>query len=619
MKQFLTKKFLLLSLLISTTTIVLPETSQTMPSVADVFGGLSEQQIAEQVQMGQQFLEDLQKNGSPEEIAEFQRLLESTLNSMTEEDFKDIQAIAQMVEPHLTIPQNEIKPIEPTKIELPDTTTTSSDLDEFKKLISTITQRIDDIFQKINSSKDCAEQVDAKWKNKSTFNNMKRQIYQLKTDRLAQKLCKKDLKDDDKKLVNALKDFLKDLTAQNNTLVIEDDFGLPTSHAQEQKHLKQTKSFLDSCDDYIDKLMPLLETFLQKWDPEALQIAKETEIRNKKAAKDATDATVRKASADVRAKSTGTGSTGYKPAAGYQDYGGYYPESYGQSGYPGNPSSQFSDNEGSFAQGTDAKTSQAKPEVNATAPTAKEKTKDKSDLYNYAMSELEGHVSDDFDLKHENTFVDFMQNNITNYPDYSLIVGAQGPLPTIPPQPGSTAAATNIFTTNSTPQQEEDWIDSKGSFPIVLQNGQVVRGFKDYVLEIKGIIEKDFYPEFAPLHNILNNIKNDISNMTTDELKKLSTAKDLTNVENRLRRYQKTFDSMLPTLELAYKKNTQTPASQVPAIIDPVMVQKYQNAHDSFIKMLKNKIGDELDELLNKVSSIKRSAKRTATRKQKSS
>src|SRR3990167_1947541 len=101
MQNFIKKSLFALALF--STIHLIPQAPRAMPSVAEVFGRLSEQEIAEQVQMGQQFLEDLQKNGSPEEIAEFQRLLEETLNSMSEDDFKDIQAIAQMVEPHITI------------------------------------------------------------------------------------------------------------------------------------------------------------------------------------------------------------------------------------------------------------------------------------------------------------------------------------------------------------------------------------------------------------------------------------------------------------------------------------------------------------------------------------
>ncbi|OGB86002.1 hypothetical protein A3J41_01635 [candidate division TM6 bacterium RIFCSPHIGHO2_12_FULL_38_8] len=607
-----------------------PGTPPPLPSVAEVFGGLSEQEIAQQVQMGQQFLEDLQKNGTPQEIAEFQKLLETTLNSMSEDDFKDIQAIAQMVEPHLNIPQENIEPVQTqpaAPVETKDTSVGVNELDEFKKLVNTITQRIDDIFQKIHSSKECAELLDAKWKNKSTFMNMKRQIHQLRHDRLAQKLCKKDLKEDDKKLVDTLQDYLKDLTKHNDALVIEDDFGLPASHTQEQKHLKQTKAFVESCDDYIDKLMPLLEKFLQKWDPEALQIAKETEARVKKAAKEAVDATVRKPSPDVRVPSA-TPSRGYNPAAqgaGYQDYGsGYYPEGYGQYGQSGFPSegqsSGQTSSDTSGASGATTPKSEAKSEIAANAPAAKGKDKDKNKLFDYAMDELQGHIDDDFPLQHETAFVDFMNKQITNYPDYILANTSTSVLQAT--QPGLTPGSTAKNTTGQFPDLEQQWIYSQPPFPKTLGDGTIVHGFKDYADNILTSLNP-YVLEFKPLHSTLQNLKTNLVDMPEDVLKKIPTAAPLTTIERRLKRYQDAFSNILPQLANWFNHNT-TPGTaadpggtntMVAGITTPTNVQQYQTAHDTFVRYLTDNINNEIEDLLTKIKSIKRSAKRHAGKK----
>ncbi len=597
-----------------------------LPSVADVFGGMSEQEIAEQVQMGQKFLEDLQTHGSPQEIAEFQRLLEETLNSMSEDDFKDIQAIAQMVEPHLTVSPPAQPELSATAASSSTETSLapSSDLEEFKKLISTIIQRIDDIFQKINSSKECAEQIDAKWKNKSTFANMKRQIYQLKNDRLAQKLCKKDLKDNDKKLVEHLKAYLKSLTAQNDALVIEDDFGLPASFAEEKKHLKQTKSFLETCDETIDTLMPLLETFLQKWDSEALQLAKEAEFRDAKATQAATEAISRKASSPAQSKSTSSGGYGYNPTGYGSDYGEYYPgydnysDNYG-GGY--SPYDQSGSSKNEFGSGTNSSSEpNSKPksnEINAAAP--KEIAKDKNDLYSYAMSNLESHIKDDFDAQHAATFVNFIQNEIAkNYPDYTLVVANGALTPTLPAA-DPTAASVNVNTTNTSVSQESSWIDGTTPFPLKLTNGVVVQGFKNYTLEIKKKLEDEFYPEFRQLHPYIDALRSDIVSMTSDDLKKIQNSKELKAVEDRLKNYQKTFENILPDLEMAFKKNTApgtaNAPSQQPGLLDVTTVPRYQNAHENFVEELKSNIGKEIDAMLNTIGTIKRSAKRNATKK----
>jgi hypothetical protein len=624
MQNFLKKSLCVLTLLTSNINFSASASGSKLPSVADVFGGLSEQEIAEQVQMGQQFLEDLQKNGTPQEIAEFQRLLEETLNSMSEEDFKDIQAIAQMVEPHIVQSQPEPVASAATSSSSVDTSlpATSSDLEDFKKLISTITQRIDDIFQKINSSKECAEQVDNKWKNKSTFANMKRQMYQLKNDRLAQKLCKKDLKDDDKKLVDQLKTYLKDLTAQNDALVIEDDFGLPASFAEEKKHLKQTKAFLETCDETIDTLMPLLEKFLQKWDPEALQLAKETETRSAKATTQATDATKRQGSANAQSKTSAyTGGYGYNPAGSDygSDYGGgYYPdyENYPGGGY--NPSnSEFGSSEGSSggASGSGDKSSKAKSsEVNTTAPGAKEKNY----TYEDAMGSLEDHLNE-FDSAHESKFVNFMKNDmIKNYPSYSALTSG-GALSASLPAASPTAASIDLNTTNSSRPQEEAFVGSKPPFPLTLTSGVKLSGFKNYAVDTLEKVKKEFHPEFEQLHTYLSQIQGDIKSMAPEDLKKVSTAKAFNTIETRLKRYQQTFEDALPELKKAYDVNTvpgtANAPNQQPGMLDEAAIIQYRSAHESFVKELQDEIGEEITKLMSTINTIKHSAKRTARRK----
>lgn len=630
MQKFLKKSLCVLTLLTSNINFSAANSSSgnKLPSVADVFGGLSEQEIAEQVQMGQKFLEDLQKNGSPQEIAEFQKLLEETLNSMSEEDFNDIQAIAQLVEPHIVQSQPEPTASAAPSASSVDTSlpSTSSDLEDFKKLINTIIQRIDDIFQKINSSKECAEQVDNKWKNKSTFANMKRQIYQLKIDRLAQKLCKKDLKDDDKKLVEYLKTYLKDLTIQNDSLLIEDDFGLPASFVEEKKHLKQTKAFLETCDEAIDTLMPLLEKFLQKWDPEALQLAKETETRSQKAAKEATDATKRQASMPAQSKSSGR--YDYNPAT--NDYGSNYADGYGggyypdYDNYPGNygynSGSEFGSPEGSGSDSAsndlNEKNPKTKPsELNANATSPKE---NKNYTYEDAMSSLEDHLNE-FDSAHESKFVNFMKNDlIKNYPSYPALT-SNGALTATLPAADPTAASVNLNTTNSSRPQEEAFISSKPPFPLTLTSGVKLTGFKNYTIDTLEKVRKEFHPEFEQLHTYFSQIQSDLKNMNQEDLKKVSTAKALSSIETRLKRYQETFESILPELKKAYDVNT-SPATanapnQQPGILDEAAVPEYRSAHDSFVKELKDEIGGEITKLLSKIDTIKHSAKRTARRK----
>jgi hypothetical protein len=592
-----------------------------VPSVAQVFGGMSEQEIAEQVQMGQKILEDLHSNGSPEMIAEFYKMLEDTINNMSDQDFQDIQAISEMVKPHLPEPTFTAPPTPSAGTESAASSASSSSSAEqtpadssavatFKTLISSIIQRIDDIMQKINSSKECAELLDTKWNNKATFDTMKRQIYLLKNDRLAQKLAKDDLSDDDKTLVANLKKFLKTLTKHNDTLKIEDDFGLSSSLSQEKKHLKETQSFLDSCDDAIDTLMPLLEKFLKKHDPEALQMAKEADAQAKKAKKDATDtAKFRKESPNARP--TGSSLTSNYGPTNYQDYGSYYPDYYDQSGsyYPagGYTGAEVAEPKSSSSAGPAGASATPKSEI---APKAGEKPreiKDKDDLYNGVVNDLEGIVNDDYSAKHENDFVNLMQSGLVNqYPKYQQIL-----------REGVTPVQANLSGSigSGDPEYENAWIDSVAPF-----GG---KGFKAYTIKALNDVSK-FTEEFESEHSILDKIKNNIFKMSADELNKLTTNKYLEQLHNRLNRYEATFKNMVPKLDTQMSKNAPNPAGPATTSVgsqDLVGIEatdpktRYFNEHRKFVDTLEKKISDEIKSLQVKINSIKKSAKRAATKK----
>jgi len=560
--------------------------AQKMPSVAEVFGGLSEEQIAEQVQMGQKFLEDLEKNGTPEERAEFERLLVETLNSMSEEDKNDILAISQMVEPHLNIPAPE-QPTTQQPLEAKSETKTETrnfetkDVEEFKKLISTIIQRIEDILLKLNSSKECAEEIDVKWNGKVTFSNMKRQIAQLKTDRLAQKLAKADNIGDDKDLVDTLKKFLKELSQENDALVIEDDFGLPVSYATEKKHLKQAKAILNMFDDYIDKLMPTLEKFLRKWDPEALQMAQEADAKSKKAGKDALDATKPAGSARATATPSSAGAQRYPGAtnAGYPTEYGQYPEYYDQ-GY--NPYSGV----GAATPGFENKLPEtggspvAKAKSDGTTVINKEQPKEKgsSSFYNSVISALEGHIADEFTTEHENNFVDFMKNvgAVTTTTDSKV--------PAFPPLPPKDPSAPLAL------DPSVNW---------------VTNDFEKYSTEIKSKFES-FGRELKPMYDLLEDTKHSLNDMTANELTKLQSSSQLANIERRVKRYADTF-------EVAQKQLEERKIATTPALApDPQGSPAYIKKHEKLTDALQDDIGKKLIEAKEMINTIKHSAKRIA-------
>jgi hypothetical protein len=556
------------------------------PSVEQVFGGLTEDQIAEQVKEGQRFLEELEKNGTPEEKAEFERLLMETLESMSEQDFNDITNIAKMVEPHLDLPQEEPKrsPIEETKPETKPTriVASGSDLEVFQNFIGSITECIDQLLQKMQSSKECSEFVDTKWKSKVTFGSMKRQIYQLRTKRLAEKLSKKELSPEEQDLIKTLKEFLADITEQNDNFKIEDNFGLPTTIELEKTYLKKTQAILSVFDNYIDQLMPMLEKFLRKWDPEALEMQKEADEKSKVALKSATDAETLIAQKPAtpsearRASSTGgnynSGSQGgyagsYDPYSQY-DQSGYGPGSYGQE------QSDFGGKSGS------AQKEGAKP----TAPkTPEDKATEKSTMsaYDYAASELEEHTKDLFDSKYEQEFVDFLNKVVTNYPPASQTE-------TTPP---TTSIRNEIDQTN--------WIEND---------------FKNYTSKVKTEFKNKFVPSFEHLDDVLGTVKKKIVEMSTDDLQKLQNNKDIATIQRRIARYKEAFD---PIQDQLNAKKTQNTSSQQSAATsnNAIFQQKgpeYSKAHNDFLSFLSDKIGDRLTSFQSDLEVLKRKAKRTA-------
>lgn len=586
MKKYILQIFMCLHL---TVQYMYPE-NPPRPSVEQVFGGLTEDQIADQVKEGQRFLEELEKNGSPEEKAEFERLLMETLESMSEQDFNDITNIAKMVEPHLDLPQEISKPaaIVETKTESkPERIVASgTDLELFQNFIGSITQCIDQLLQKMQNSKDCSEFVDTKWKSKVTFGNMKRQIYQLRTKRLAEKLSKKELSSDEQDLVKALKQFLSDITEQNDSFKIEDNFGLPTTIELEKTYLKKTQAILSIFDDYIDMLMPMLEKFLRKWDPEAIEMSKEAEEKSKSALQVATDAEKFIAqkpatpSEPRRASSSTGGSYNNGSQAGYA---GSYGDPYGQYDTSGYEPGSYGPNQSDFGNKAGGAPAATKDADKAVPKSTEDKATEKSTMsaYDYAASELEEHTKDLFDSKYEQEFVNFLNRVVTDYPPASQTE-------TTPP---TTPIRNEIDQTN--------WIEND---------------FQNYTSKIKTEFKNKFVPSFEHLDDVLGTVKKKIVDMTTEDLQKLQTNKDIATLERRIARYKESFDPIREQLDAKKSRNTSSQQSAITSN-NAIFQQKgpeYSKAHNDFLNYLSDKIGDKLTSFQSDLEVLKRKAKRTA-------
>ena len=611
-----------------------------MPSVKEVFSGKSPQEIADDVQQGQKILEDILANGSPEEVEAFMRMLEDTMNSMTDEDFADITAISEMVAPYIapTVPAQDmpINTTPTTPTETPILTTSindSSDVEKFKEFISSIIQRIDDIFQKIKSSKECSEEIEAKWSNKSTFQNMKRQIYQLKNDRLAKKLTNKDLAGDEKKLVVTLQEFLKDLTTQNNAIKIEDDFGLTTNLAVEKKYLKQTLAFRDLCNDYIDNIMPILEKFLTKYDPEALQLAKQADEQTKSAIKSANEASSRKSSVPSQPTSKSAASSRYNPTKS-ADYGNFN-DNYGYGGYDdygnynsGSQTSASPDISSATSQALPSNTpSSAKKLEDGAAGKDSAKSPNKDDKSEDLLGDLEDHMKNTYSALHENKFVKFLQEDLINdYPEYTQVIDG-GSKDSTAEDPNKQNNNLSTIAAGGTQggtfeTQEISWLNGTGQYSGTFGKRA---GFATYVSNIETRLKREFLPEFDDLGATLKRIKDNMLDMSPENLKTLQNSSILNDVEARLKHYQQALANALPQLDKLQQENGTVPGAPEIGEGKPggkpqrmsaaTVIERYGLAHRSFIDKLKTSIDEEAQNLIAMISRIKNKAKRSTNKK----
>lgn len=185
-----------------------------MPSVEELFGSMTEEEIVQQIQEAKKLFESL----SPEELEEFSKIMDATWSNMTDSDKNTIQDIATMVKnsPFLPEDDHEIFKEEPKEkaAEAAKNIVKEESSDTIQALIDNLIGQIDDVSLKINSNKDLVQEFTGNWSNKVTFEKLKRQILALKEDRLAKKLSEKKGVED-KELYTALETFYKKLKTQN--------------------------------------------------------------------------------------------------------------------------------------------------------------------------------------------------------------------------------------------------------------------------------------------------------------------------------------------------------------------------------------------------------------------
>jgi uncharacterized protein (DUF2267 family) len=602
-----------------------------MPPVADVFKGMSEEDIIKQVQEAEKFLKDLQEFGTPEEQAEFNKILEATLGSMSEQDFQDITDIAKMVEPHLqqeapvTTPPAEITKPTPDPIQK----VSDNALENFKTLITSIISRLDEIFQKLDSSKGCKEEVDIRWKNRATFNSMKRQVSQLKITRLAEKLSKKDLSEEEKSLVESLENLLKDITDKNNNLVIEDSFGFETKE-EEHKYLTQAKAILNMLDQYIDTLIPKLEKFLTKWDPEALQLAKEASEKSTKAQKEAQDSLTRKPSQNASPAQK----TPYPVQQGStRDYSGpsqgYYPDYYDQYAYP--QGGGYSDNKSKQADQAGSSDRPSTPTSKGQTPGQQINQKLKSEDANI-VEDFKEAVDSYFEKYDNNSFesnIKFIKEKINGgYTALNKELSDTMRRPDGAPKSTIQVAKTNQNNIRSDNEPGSISDVNKNQAPEYPTN---IEGFKNWynnswlpysnnIVHLLKTEQKQFVHELKSAPRLCEDIHSAIHDMTSDEVKKITT--HLKRIEQRFQRYKDEFESAIENINTTFQNNTKylSDSNVIATLTDTQQTHKaYTKDHESFIARIRTEIGDKIENVIARIDDLNHKVRHKSKRKSKSS
>lgn len=576
------------------------------PSVDDLFGNMTEEQIVQQIQDAQKLFDSL----SPEEMEEFAKIVDETWAKMPSSDKEAIQDIANMVKPYFPEPEEQPAP-EPTQEPVVAAKKISvKESNSVQDLIDNINAQIDNVLQKISSNKDLIEEFTIRWSRKITFDNLKRKILTLKEDRLAEKLVTK-ANVEDKELIEKLEEFYKDLKAKNDVFYVEDTFGLPSSSkSQDAKQLKQLREILVIFDQGIDETEPKIEIFLKKHDPEALEMAKESAERAKRAQAHAKEATIKRgsASAPITPEPTRKVTTSAQPSTGSPSYNsGYYDSyapysgNYGYGNYDYGSSGSGHDYPTANApqsKKTDSKKENEKKDDNKKTTDKQEEKKTISFTpYDEATDALEGYFESVDNKKHEK-ILNFLEKDLTNYPK-----------------------ATDRTGTVARPITQQDWLYSTGEFDNWFKgSGEFAKktGFKAYVNHAKDMINT-YSDDIDRIQETSNKIEKAIPLLSEAELKKLAEDKSLKKLLDRAKTYLDDLDKAYVKIRKQQADNQDT----VLTFLTDTYLADYQKLHSDFENDLDAfkkdlfKAKDSIQDVYKKIKRYQRKNKAAAEKESK--
>lgn len=517
-----------------------------MPSIEELFGNKTEEELAAEIENSRKVFESM----SPEELEEFSALVDETWKQMSDNDKQALESMADKMKnsPYLQLHgdeeqddklSEEIKePTKTTNQEKYNKVEEPSNNSSIKAIINNINKQIDDIINKINSNKDLIDEFTNNWPSKFTFNKLKQQLLTLNDDRFATKLTAKK-NAEEKELTEELEKFYKDIVAKNNNFYVEDTFGLPSeSKKQDSKQLKQLKEVLNVFDNAISNtVMPKIEKFFKKYDPEALELAKEAAKREESAKAHVKDASVKHGSAPAIPAAPEPVKKSKQSQYDYNQYGqGYYDQ------YPsyGNYSGEYGSHDKNYPSGgqtnvqekqagkkdepkkDESKKAEAKHDEHKKSTTKKgdkekdeEKDEEKKDKkpspFRKTVDIVENYLE-----KYEksyNDFIKFLKNDLTKLP-----------------------SAKNLTDEDSL----RVWLDDT---------------FANYTAKVNSSI-KEYSKQIEAIDEVSAKVISEILNITNDsDLKKLSETQEFKDLNNRVKNLETTIATSINAIKLIDKQN----------------------------------------------------------------
>jgi len=519
--------------------------SAAQKPVKEMFGNLSQQELVQAMEEGQQFIEHLEKHGTEEEKKAFAQAMEDTMKGFTEDDWKEFEQIVDTIQDQL--PESMLEPEDPIiqpadKVEQAPKAkeVTSAPIDNsFEKVLHSINKVINSVFIKAKSDKDLT-QVMMNWTQKDQFIEMARLIQVLNKKELIIKITTS--KDEDiKMLLQSIESFNKLLIEENKKFIIADTFGLPTEVSVSKENTEKLIKIINFFNKATESLNDKLAKFIIAYEPEALKIAKDNDDLAKESLEGATKIEKMKRPANASPSSQGqyqdnsyqsnqpARSRNYNPGGGYNDH------NYSTAQDRRNQNRMNNDSKPAAQQPTqpkkgDNKEKEATNKENLDKEKADKDKAAKENPYNIAIRSIDGYL----DM--------FSQNDVTQYNNIvSKIAGTYQSFPA-PIKPINETSFIGPLESTDPEYKKRDLINKK----IEQQNIELNKNIDQLKDNIQRANEHygnaktdvdDISAQINEVTKVIDTVRGQTDKMTAAELNKLLMSPELKTLGNRVDSY----------------------------------------------------------------------------------